>query len=130
MSKRGQKEDGFYLYENNIDFDKLLSTVDAIRQLNDTTLSSVLMQIDEVYSTTTNWVSVTIENGNNSIMTIVNRSSEANALYFPWQVSIDGISTVMYAMPITSFIRETCPLLLSEKDRVKVLHTFVRKLYK
>jgi len=128
--ERAQKDGTFYLYKNNIDFDRLLSIVDTIKQLNDTTLSSVLTQIDETSSTTTNWVSLTIENGDNSTMTIINQSSAANALYFPWQVSIDGVSTVMYAMPITRFIRETCPLLLKERDRVKVLHTFVRSLYK
>lgn len=124
------KEGEFYLYENNIDFDRLLSTVDTIKQLNDTTLNRVLVNIEESFSTTTNWVSLTIVNRDNSIMTIANSSAEANALYFPWRVSIDGASTVMYAMPITNFIRETCPGLLSETNRVKVLHTFVRRLYK
>jgi photosystem II stability/assembly factor-like uncharacterized protein len=125
-----QKEGGFYLYENNIDFDRLLSTVDTIKQLNDSSLSQVLANMNEMLSTTTNWVSLTIVNRDNSTMTIVNSGAEANALYFPWRLTIDGASTTMYAMPITNFIRETCPMLLSETNRVKVLHTFVRRLYK
>lgn len=125
-----QKEGDFYLYKNNIDFDRLLSTVDTIKKINDTTLGRLLVNIEETFSTTTNWVSLTIVNRDNSTMTIVNSSSEANALYFPWRVSIDGASVVMYAMPITNFIRKTCPSLLTETNRVKVLHTFVRKLYK
>jgi len=123
-------ENGFHLARNNIDFDRLISTVDTIRQLNDRALNRVLTNIDEVMSTTTNWVSLTIVNRDNKTMYIANSSAEANALYFPWRVTIDGATTIMYAMPITHFIRETCPLLLPETNRVKVLHTFVRRLYK
>jgi len=104
--------------------------VDTIKQLDNAALTRLLNDVDEGPNTHLSRVGFSIENQQHITIVFRNDSSPANALYLPWTVRIEDPITSMYAMPITRFIREICPLLFSETDRVKVLHSFVRGLYK
>ena len=73
-------------------------------------------------------VSTQIKNNNEEI-TITNEASKFNTFNFPWTVNINGISIDNTAIEINNFINKTCPGLLSNEKRIKMLYTLVKWLY-
>lgn len=125
----GTKTD-FYFHRNNIDFDKLLVTVDSIRTIDSITLNNLLPDLNHFFSTTTNWISVTLENEAGKQLSVQCSYSKPNAFYIPWIITINGGKVASTSPVITAFFQYACPSLLKEHNKVPVLHNLVRNLYK
>lgn len=132
LSKNNKKsrEGDFTFYRNNLDFDRLLNLVDSVKYLDTNRVFAFLMNFDRFFSTTTNWKTIEIVNNNNEVLSVTySYSGFPNAFHFPWQVSLNGYSTVSIDININRFIEKVYPSFLSGTGKVKVLHELVKLLY-
>ncbi|MCS3797793.1 WD40/YVTN/BNR-like repeat-containing protein [Niastella sp. OAS944] len=132
LSKDNKKsrEDDFTFYRNNLDFDRLLNLVDSIKYLDTNRVFAFLMGFDRFFSTTTNWKTIELVNNDNEVLSVsYTYSSFPNVFHFPWQVSLNGYSTVSIDININRFIEKVYPSFLPGSGKVKVLHELVKRLY-
>jgi len=54
---------------------------------------------------------------------------EPNAFYFPWRMNLDGIISSDPDIRINRFLERVYPGFLESKNKVKVQHTVVKRLY-
>jgi len=127
--KGKQKETTFEFNQNNIDFIRLISLVDSIKTISPYLLYQNLVQLSDMWSTTTNWTGLSLTNEAGQIMTIQCRYYEPNAFYFPWHISLEGINDFCTSMQINRFIKKVYPRFLNDNNKVAVLHTIVKRLY-
>ncbi|WP_440135399.1 WD40/YVTN/BNR-like repeat-containing protein [Chitinophaga sancti] len=121
---------GFYFARNNLDFDKLIATVDSVKNIDSVTLNNGLLHLNHMFSTTSNWISVLLKNENGMILEITCYYYEANAFYIPWIIKINGGQEVSTSPIIAEFFQYGCPSLLQQRDKVPVLHELVKSLYR
>lgn len=129
-NKYNKGTSNFYFARNNLDFDKLIATVDSVKSIDSVTLNNVLLHMNHILSTTTNWISVLLKNEDGKTLEITCNYYEANAFYIPWIIKINGGVEVSTSPVITEFFQYGCPSLLKERDKVPVLHELVKGLYK
>ncbi|MBO9682609.1 MAG: hypothetical protein J7502_08080 [Flavisolibacter sp.] len=124
-----EKSTAFYFARNNLDFDRLLNMVDSIKHIDTTPLNSILLDLSEMWSTTTNFTGFSLINSKNEELSFQSSYYEPNAFYFPWTISLNGCVVTSTSMNINNFIKEVYPKFLDEKNKVAVLHTIVKRLY-
>ncbi len=120
----------FYLGQNNIDYQRLLATVDSVRNIDSVSLNAIWPQISGLFSTTTNWIKVTLTALDGSKIEVVNAVSDENAMYFPWTISVNGASVISVSPDITAFFRSYCSSVMSENDKVPIMHALVKQIYR
>lgn len=131
-SKRKLSERGttaFHMERNNLDFDRLLNLVDSVKYIDTARLNNVLLNLSEMWSTTTDFTGFTLVNNKNEELTFNSNYYEPNAFYFPWSISLNGCTVGSTSMVINNFIKQVYPNFLDEKNKVVVLHTIVKRLY-
>lgn len=119
----------FHFERNNLDFDRLLNLVDSVRYIDTARLNTILLNLSEMWSTTTDFTGFTLVNNNNEELTFASNYYEPNPFYFPWSISLNGCVVGSTSMVINNFIKEVYPNFLDEKNKVAVLHTIVKRLY-
>jgi len=129
QSAKKNKETKFTFNRNNIDFDRLLGLVDSIKNLNQTQLNSVLFNLSEMWSTTTFWKAVELVNNKNETLYITNNYYEANAFNFPWIIRLNGYVFSTTNIEINKFLEKVYPSFISNSERVRILHTLVKRIY-
>jgi|GEM_PF-2578243 len=122
----GQKR--FYFSRNNIDFDRLLRMVDSAKYISPGHLRDVFTNT-EYFSTTSYRLSVRLVNTKGATMYIRYSYFQSNAFCFPWDITIDGVAIQCFSPLVTDFVRQVCPSMLPEGDRVPVLHGIVKGMY-
>ena len=127
--KKRKKKLSFQFSQNNIDFTRLISMVDSVKEIDSTTLNKYLLSLNEILSTTTNWTKVSLKNNNGDELEIESYYYEPNAFYFPWHISLNGITITSTNIAINHFIEKVYPSLLDNKGKVEILHALVKKLY-
>jgi len=130
-TKKRKKESNtkFYFLKNNLDFSRLLAIVDSIKYLDSERLNSMLINLTDLWSTTTNWKQFQLINNKNEVITITSRYYESNAFYLPWVVRLNGYSVTTTNMAINNFLKKVYPDFLGNGDKVAVLHALVKKIY-
>lgn len=127
--QKRKKKLSFQFPRNNIDFPRLISMVDSIKEIDSVTLNKYLLGLNEMWSTTANWTKFTLLNNNDEELQIENLHYEPNAFYFPWSISLNGLKITNTNIAINHFLEKVYPSFLDNKDRVEILHTLVKKLY-
>lgn len=120
---------GFYMLQNNIDFDLLHRLVDSVKTINDLTLGYYLSTLSEFTSTSSFWKSVELQNERGETLTIQCRYFEESPFLLPWRISFKGYSIHVPAFSINRFIQKVYPAFLTKEGRVQVLHGLVKRLY-
>jgi hypothetical protein len=128
-TKKRKKETKFTYYENNIDFDRLLSVVDSIKLLDAERLNQLLTSPADFWSTTSFWTGFKLVNNKNQTLSVTSRYYASNAFYFPWIVHLDGYTFATTNIEINKFVERVYPSFLEDKDRMDVLYTLVKKNY-
>ena len=54
---------------------------------------------------------------------------DPNPYYFPWSVTVGGVSLPTNSIEIYRFINKVYPDFLTDKNKMPVLHTIVKQLY-
>jgi hypothetical protein len=129
VKRKNNKDLPFSMAENNIDFVRLTSLVDSIKIIDSVTLNYELLHLNEMLSTTSNWVSFKLINDKSDELVITNRYYESNAFQLPWIISLNGYTVVNANIAISKFINEIYPNFLDNKNKLEVLHTLVKRLY-
>ena len=120
---------GFYLNQNNINFARLLSLVDSVKTIDKIKLSTILPNLNSAWSTTSNWIAVSFTNERNEVMVLTSNYFDPNPYYFPWSVTVGGVSLPTNSIEIYRFINKVYPDFLTDKNKMPVLHTIVKQLY-
>lgn len=128
-SDDGLEEKGFRLYENNIDFKRLLSLPDSVPSLTPQRVDSFLSQQSGFVSTTTNWVALRFINDKGQQLTIENHYYRPNSLHFPWRVTLNGYTITKNAISVNNFINAVYPSFIQSKGHADIIETFVKRLY-
>lgn len=123
------KETSFVFYRNNLDFDRLLSMVDSVKNIDPHMLELSLMNLGNIWSTTSVWKTVQFINSENQILSVSSNYYEPNAFYFPWIISLNGHRIATTNIEINRFIERVYPAFIKGGDRVSVLHELVKDLY-
>jgi hypothetical protein len=121
----------FDFKSKDIDFERLLSTVDSIKHINPKRLLNTLYRIESAYRTTLNDVTLLLVNKVQDTMKMKNYSVGFNTFLVPWLITINknNYAGISYSMGINKFIHQFYPSLLKPKDRQEVLHYLVKELY-
>jgi hypothetical protein len=119
----------FQFNQNNLDFNRLTALVDSVKTIDPRALTAILSSLSELYSTTTNWVRVSLVNYNGETMNIDNLFDEPNAFYFPWNVSLDGMRSSTTNIRINQLLNEAYPGFLKAESKLPILHTIIKQLY-
>jgi hypothetical protein len=128
-SKKKRRENSFWFSQNNIDFQRLVSLVDSVRNIDSAFLNQQLNELGNIWSTTTNWIRIELLNSEGKVLSISNSYTRANAFHFPWIVNIDGYLFTTTNPQINKFIKQVYPSFLDNADRGEVLNTLVKALY-
>lgn len=128
---RSQRKAGeFEFMENNINFDRLLSLVDSVKDMNSQQVAEVLLNFSATENIYTDYQSLELYDGEGRLLTISNTTPKPNVLYLPWLIKIDNIPVATsFNSNITRFIKQTCPSLLQETNKLPILYYLVKKLY-
>jgi hypothetical protein len=119
----------FQFDKNNLDFAKLISLVDSIKIIHPNILNQNLMQLNSIWSTTTNWFKIVFVNDENQTLEIANYYYEPNALMFPWTITVNGIRVTNTSIEINHFLEKIYPAIFDKADKMDILRTLVKKLY-
>jgi photosystem II stability/assembly factor-like uncharacterized protein len=128
IGKKGQRT-AFFLSENNIDFDRLLSLVDSLRSLPPEQLDKMLYSPSMMMSTTSNWTAISLTNARGETLIIRHQYYEDNPLLFPWTFTLQDYSITANAIAVTNFIKDAYPGLIKVNNKVEILHSLVQQLY-
>lgn len=128
-AKKKRKETAFEFSVNNLDFDKLLSCVDSVKNLDTVRLNSMLISLTNIWSTTTNWVSVVLVNDKEQQLVIMNRDYEFNNYHFPWQIALEGSYNTNTSIEINNFLQKVYPGFITNDKKMTVLHQLVKNIY-
>ena len=129
QSAKKKKETKFTLDRNNIDFDRLLSLVDSVKNLDKEHLNPVLFDLSEIWSTTTDWKGIELVNNKNETLYITNNYYETNAFNFPWIIRLNGYVFSTTNVEINKFLAKAYPSFISSKGRVEILYTLIKRIY-
>lgn len=130
VEKQKKGNTNFFITENNIDFGKLESLVDSVEKIDSQTLSYMLQNPEDMWSTTSNWKAVRFINENGQELSITNYFYENSPLNLPWVVSIDGIKILIVNTTVNKFLEKTFPGFLKTDKKANMLNKFVRELYR
>lgn len=118
------------IHVNNLDFKKLLAMVDSVKTIDPASLNNMLLNMEDIISTTSFTKSLILVNRHNEMMTLYHSYYETYTPWaFPWEFSINGVRGMSNAIEIPRFIREVFPSFLGNPDKIAALHTLVKKRY-
>lgn len=124
------RNNSFYFSRNNIDFNRLISTVDSVKLMDSVTLNRALRNSDGLHSYSTTWIDVALKNKSGDILTIMCRHEKTNKFYTLWTISINGSHIQSSSPAITAFFADILPSLFTVQDKIHILHELVKYSYK
>lgn len=125
------KRSTFYFHKNNADFDRLLSTVDAIKSIDSISLNAALPNVNSgIYSTTRDMIAVTFTNEAGAKLNMECSLSGPKGGYICWKISLNNNTITSTSPVITAFFEKFCPSAVADQDKVAVLQALVRSTYK
>ncbi|MBC9913052.1 WD40/YVTN/BNR-like repeat-containing protein [Chitinophaga varians] len=120
----------FYIGQNNVDFDKLISLVDSIGTLDSVAVGEILRNSNNFGSTTTDWMSVTLVNDNSAVLQIhYTYYQQPNAMRLPCALFFNDETLAAFTPEITRFLEKNCPSLMKDRNRMPLLYDMVKYLY-
>ena len=69
-------------------------------------------------------------NNNNEVLSIVGYDNKPDGFYLRWSITLNGYTIHPVDLNINSFIKKIYPSFLDGPNKVGVLHTFVKMLYR
>lgn len=124
-------DDRFFFNKNKLDFDRLVALVDSIPVVDSLTLEHALLeQARQFISTTSNWIKIELKDNQNNILEITHRYYSVNSFCLPWKLEIRNATTTSMDLEITRFMQTYCPGLIPGSNKVPLLHSLVRMMYK
>lgn len=124
-----KKKTAFYMWQNNIDFERLRALLDSIKTLDKKLLNAYLYNLAELWSTTSFTKSIELKNRDGMVLSISSMFCEPNAFYVPWKITLNGYSVSTTHLAVYNFVKAAWPGFLEENDKKAVLHKLLRKLY-
>lgn len=124
-----KKETRFSFRRNNLDFDRLLTLVDSVKALSPARLNTLLDNLSEIVSTTSNWTSIAFTNAKGQKLVLTHYYYEPNSIMFPWTVYLNGFSINVKSPLITDLVKKVYPALIQKKDNLDVLYRLVKQMY-
>ncbi|MBS1663802.1 MAG: hypothetical protein JST68_22345 [Bacteroidetes bacterium] len=130
-TSRGIEEKGFWMNENNLDFNRLLSLPDSVARLDSMRVDKLLDNMSPNFSTTTNWTAINLISEQGEVLTIRNSyDCKPNSFLFPWVVSLNGFRITRNSIAVNRFIGETYPRFVADEGHADIIEHLVQKLYK
>ena len=126
---RDNREKGFWLSQNNIDFGRLLSLTDSVASMQPETIDSLLYHTSTMWSTTINWTGVQLIGKNGETLLVRNEYYEPNSLHFPWIVSVSGYQIAKNIVSVNQFIDMVYPHFFDNNSHADIMECFVKYLY-
>lgn len=126
---RKQRQTDFRLHQNNIDFPRMLSLIDRLKTADSAFLNDQLIPADNFVSTTTNWIKIELLNNEGNIMSISSHIFLTTYNY-TWTVAIDGYMFQTTNTKINKFITNAYPSLAGKTNRMELLYTLVKAMYR
>lgn len=132
LSKKDHKETSFIFNRNNLDFKRLLSLVDSIKYMDTSMVAGCLMYHNHYFFDNTMTYAKKIEllNNNNEVLSIVGYDNKPDGFYLRWSITLNGYTIHPVDLNINSFIKKIYPSFLDGPNKVGVLYTFVKMLYR
>lgn len=129
--KSKRSEDGFDFNRNNLDFDRLLSLVDSIQQMDNKRIYKLLIHLRHSAGSRFVTRSIRFVNNNNEVLHIYSTySGFPRAFYFPWYIEVNGCEVKSVDASIIRFIEKGYPgFLKSSPGKMELLYTLVKMLY-
>ena len=127
--KKEKMQTDFYFNENNLNFNRLLMLVDSTKYIDTILLNSILINPEEIISTTTNFIGFTLVNNKNETLNFTNTSNGLEDLYIPWTIDLNGCRISTTRIEVNNFLEAVYPNFLYKINKVKILHAIVKKLY-
>lgn len=125
------KSSPFYFAKNNVDFDRLVSTVDTIKSIDSISLNAALQYVNAaIYSTTSNMIAVTFTNEAGATLKVLCSNSGEKGFYTCWNIQLNYNNIVSTSPVIPAFFQQCCPSSIADMNRVAVMHELVRRSYK
>ncbi len=128
-ANKKQRQTSFQFQQNNLDFPRMLSLVDSLNTVDSAFLNDQLIPLDAFVSTTTNWIKIELLNNDGNIMSISSYRFPTTFNY-PWIVAIDGYRFQTTNSKINKFITNAYPLLAGKTNRMELLYTLVKAMYR
>lgn len=75
----------------NTDFDFYRNTADSLYNLSDSVVTQVFNLVSPGWSTTTNWIRLSITLENKEVLYVYNQDYEPGYLYNPWRIDYNGL---------------------------------------
>jgi hypothetical protein len=129
MAETKEKESAFTFPVNNLDFNRLIALVDSVKTVEQSVLNSYLIS-SKLQSTSSSWAEITLVNADDEELEINNTYYEPPAFYFPWRITVNGISSTSTCIEINRFLNSVFPGFLDYNDRVAVMQGIVKELYR
>ena len=126
---QGIEEKGFRMYQNDIDFHRLLELTDSVATISPETVDNLLYHTSNLVSTTTSWTEVRLVLKDGETLSISNRYYQPNSLHFPWTVTLSGYHLEKNAISVNQFIDAVYPNFLDRKSHADIVECFVKYLY-
>ncbi|WP_436485219.1 hypothetical protein [Chitinophaga sp. ARDCPP14] len=128
--KRDINNNKLNIYANNLNFEKLLSIVDSVKNIDPALLNNMLLNMEDIVSTTSFTKGLILVNQKDEVMSLYHGYYETyNPWLFPWRFHINGVHGMSNAIEISEFIRKVYPSFLSRPDKITALRTIVKNLY-
>src|ERR1044072_642797 len=129
--KSKRSEDGFDFNRNNLDFDRLISLVDTIQQMDNKRIYKLLIHLKHSVGSRSVTRSCRFVNNNNEVLHIYSTyTGFPSAFYFPWRIEINGCEVESVDVRIIRFIKKVNPgFLKSSPGKMELLYTLVKMLY-
>lgn len=120
---------GFYIRENNVDFNKLILLVDSIGTIDTAAIREILQHTDFT-STTTYWMSISLVNDDGETLRIQYAYYDTpNVLRLPCALIFNDDELTTFTPEITRFLDRNCPAMMKNKNRMPLLYAMVNYLY-
>jgi hypothetical protein len=120
---------GFAMYRNNLDYDRLLSLVDSVNYIKPEKLHQCLLHLEELVSTSSTWKSVIFVNYKNQKLKISATYYGATPYYFPWSVDLEGYRFRTTNAAINKFLQKVYPAFIKDENKMAVLYSLVKQIY-
>lgn len=119
----------FSFAKNNLDFNKLMASVDKVKEIDTAMLQRELTKIYTTDQINEAWFSISLENKKHEYIGLNARLTPYKDFFFPWSLITQGAATNLACPAANALAIQACPFLLNKDNRIRFLHHLVKAIY-
>jgi hypothetical protein len=130
LDYRANKRFAFYVWDKaNVNFDRLINMVDSVKNISPEKLNTYLYHIEEIIATFSRGIGIKFKNEEGQELFLgSSHASKANTFGFPWNLYLNGYTIKGNWLELSTLLQKIYPSLLPKADKIKILHSLVKKL--